>query len=337
VEARRREPAKGVFRLTLPLPFPGMEFVNAYLLTDRGGSIVVDCGIHDPSDERAHGWDDVVAALRACDVDPSTVAKLVVTHPHMDHYGMAARMVQETGCELWMHKDASVDLDIYRDPESAIERLRALLSQHGVEGRELDELTSYEDWRPFVSGVVEDRWLSGDETFEASGRTWRVVHTPGHARSHICLWSESDHMLISGDHLLPTITPHIDFKRGDDDPLGDYLESLRKTEELDPNLVLPGHGRPFDEGAARARAIAAHHERRLGSILQVIRQHPHSADEITDAIFGATLLHFQRRLALGETLAHLVYLARRGEIERSHRDDGTYEYRKASSRKERGS
>ncbi|MDQ4125658.1 MAG: MBL fold metallo-hydrolase, partial [Actinomycetota bacterium] len=213
--------------------------------------------------------------------------------------------------------------------------LRELLADHGTSAAELDELTQFEDWRPFVSGVVEATHpCDGGETFDAGGRTWEVVHTPGHARSHVCLWSAGDGLLISGDHLLPTITPHIDFERGgEEDPLGEFLESLERVEDLSPEMVLPGHGRPFLEGAERARIIARHHDRRLGNILQVIRREPRSASDIVDEVFGSALLHFERRLALGEALAHLAYLRKRGEVERIETDDGTFVYKKVSRRR----
>ena len=330
IEHKRREPAPGIFRLVLPLPFPGLDRVNAYLLAGGVDTTLVDCGIFTPDDADDHGWDDVVAALKTCGIVPSDVVRLIVTHPHIDHYGMAARFVQETDCELVMHERATDDIDGYKDPEGIQERLREMLVDHGVPVEELDELTRYEDWRGFVSGVIEPTHpVKGGETFEIGPRTWEVIYTPGHSSAHICLWSGADRILISGDHLLPTITPHIDFRRGvDDDPLGDFLTSLDTIERLDPKLVLPGHGRPFEDGAERARVVARHHDRRLGGILQVIRHEPRSADQITDEIFGTTLLHFQRRLALGEALAHLAYLARRGEIERIRTDDGKLLYRK---------
>jgi glyoxylase-like metal-dependent hydrolase (beta-lactamase superfamily II) len=129
------------------------------------------------------------------------------------------------------------------------------------------------------------------------------------------------------------VTPHIDFERGGAaDPLGDFLASLDKVEQLDPALVLPGHGRPFADGAHRARVIARHHDRRLGSILQVIRHEPRTAEEITEEIFGDTLLNFHKRLALGEVLAHLAHLRRNGEVERIEDPDGPYRYRKVSRR-----
>lgn len=337
IDHKRREPAPGVYRLILPLPFPGLHRVNAYLLTGDSGFTLVDCGLFDPARDDGGGWGALVEALAACDADPSGIASLVVTHPHIDHYGMAGRLKDETGCKILMHRRSIDDLQTYEDPAGFIETLRRLLSDHGVDESDLDELSAFEDWRSFVSGVVHpDVLLDDGETLEIGGREWQIVHTPGHSRSHICLYA-ADGILLSGDHLLPGITPHIDFQRGaGEDPLGDFLDSLAKIEELDPSLVLPGHGKPFDEGAERARAIVRHHERRLGSILQVIRHRPCTASQITEEIFGTTLFNFQRRLALGEALAHLAYLRVREEVERIEADDGTFLYRKVSRRRTEG-
>ncbi len=332
LEHRRREPSPGVFRLVLPLPFPGLDRVNAYLVAGGSDTTLVDCGIYYPDDEDDHGWADVEAAIRECGFAVTDVKRLIVTHSHIDHYGMAATFVERSGCEMWMHEAIDDDLAAYLDPEGTRERLRELFREHGVEPGELEELVKFEDWRGFVSGFLPPHVrVKGGEEFDIGPRSWELVYTPGHSRSHICMWSRSDGLLISGDHLLPTITPHIDYRRGaEDDPLGDFLSSLAAVEKLDPNLVLPGHGRPFEEGAERARVVARHHDRRLGGILQIVRHEPHTADEITDEIFGTTLLNFERRLALGEALAHIRYLARRGEIVRSQREDGAFVYQKAS-------
>ena len=283
---------------------------------------MVDCGIHDPDPAGDHGWDEVVAALAAVDLVPDQISRLIVTHHHIDHYGMAGRVVSETGCELWMHETSPEEIDHFRRPDEARDNLRHLLSDHGVDAEAVEELTAFEDWRGFVSDLVEPtRLVKGGETFGAGGREWEIVYTPGHARTHICLWARAERLLIAGDHLLPTVTPHIDFHRGPErDPLGSFLASLAIVEELDPALVLPGHGHPFENGAERARVVARHHDRRLGSILQVIRREPHTADEITEEIFSGSLLHFQKRLALGEVLAHIAYLVGRGEIERVERN-----------------
>lgn len=332
IEHRRREPAPGVFRLELSLPFEGLDRVNAYVLTDGDAATLVDCGIYFPDGAEDHGWPELVRAIEACDLRVKDIKRLILTHSHIDHYGMAGRVKDETGCDIVMHRAADEELELLRHPEQVAEELRSTYRDHGVTEEDLIELTRYEDWRGFVHSLVDaDTWLDGDEGLEVDTRTWRVVHTPGHARSHVCLWSEQDGLLISGDHLLPTITPHIDFRRGEGDPLGDFLESLGKVEGLAPEIVLPGHGRPFADGAERARVTARHHERRLGAILQVVRRNACTADQITEEIFGGTLLDFRRRLALGEALAHIHYLRLRGEIERIEQD-GRYLYKKVSRR-----
>lgn len=322
--------------MILPLPFPGLDRVNCFLLAEGDGTYtLVDCGIYLPEDDRDHGWADVVTSFDGSGVAPGDVKRLVITHPHIDHYGMAGRFIEETGAELLIHESSDVDLELYRDPEAIVERLQKMFSQHGVDSEELQELTQFEDWRPFVSALPEPtRKLEDSDELVVGTRTWTVIHTPGHSPSHICLWSASDRILISGDHILPTVTPHIDFKRGErSDPLGDFLESLKRVERLDPAMVLPGHGGPFEEGAERARVIARHHDRRLGAILQVIRNRPASVDTITDEIFGDELLDFQHRLALGEAFAHVVYLLGRGEIERVE-ENGLVMFKKVRRRRE---
>jgi glyoxylase-like metal-dependent hydrolase (beta-lactamase superfamily II) len=336
--SRRREPAPGIFRLVLPLPFPGLHHVNAYLLAGNERDTLVDCGIFNLEPDGDHGWDDLVKAIESADSAVDRIERLVITHPHIDHYGMAARLVEETGCQLWMHERSIEELELYRNPEKTVHKVKEMLADHGVGSEAIDELSAFEDWRGFISGIVEPTHpVKGGETFKVGAREWTIVYTPGHSESHICLWNESERILISGDHLLPSITPHIDFRRGESrDPLGEFLESLEKIEDLNPALVLPGHGRPFEDGAERARAVARHHDRRLGSILQVIRREPHTASDITDEIFGTSLLNFERRMALGEALAHLAYLVESGDIEGVEGDDGTFRYRKVPRSRESG-
>ncbi|HEU4480789.1 MAG TPA: MBL fold metallo-hydrolase [Actinomycetota bacterium] len=332
VDHRRREPAPGVFRLSLPLPFPGLHQVNAYLLAGEGMTLV-DCGLYLPDDDADHGWDHVVAALAAVDVTPEDIDTLVLTHTHIDHFGMAGRLKEESGCRVLYHPNGDRELELLRDPAGFAARLRDTFSSHGVAEEDLDDLTRYEDWRGFVHSLVPpDAALEDGDRFAVGGREWKAIHTPGHSISHLCLWSKDGGLLISGDHLLGSITPHIDFRGGDEDPLGDYLASLEIIEKIEPRIVLPGHGHPFAEGAERARVTARHHERRLGAILQVVRHQACTASQITDAIFGSTLLHFQRRLALGEALAHIRYLQARGEVERVADEDGAVRFRKVSRR-----
>jgi glyoxylase-like metal-dependent hydrolase (beta-lactamase superfamily II) len=300
--------------------------VNAYLL---GGpeATLVDSGIRDPARASEESWSALREALGACDVDPRTVERLIVTHPHADHYGMEARFVEETGAELWMHRDAGRELSAYEDPSTRATRLRDALGSDPAE--KLGGLVEDDDWRPYVSGIEQPSHRVRDQDrFVAGEREWTVMHTPGHSRSHVCLWSEADALLVSGDHLLGSITPHVEAGLEAEDPLGDYMTSLERVEKLGARLVLPGHGRPFEGGAERARATLRHHDRRLGAILQVIRRGPRALDEITIEIFGGDLSGTEWRLALGEALAHLDYLERRREVDRFRRDDGKLAWRR---------
>lgn len=317
------------------MPWPGLDEVNAYLLADPQGSTLVDCGMHLPDDvESGRGWDYLVEALAICDHKPEDVRRLVLTHTHIDHYGLAGKLRAETGCEVLMHEAADAELDVLRDPEKAAEELRSTYIDLGVDPDEVTEMTRFEDWSRYVSElIVADRWLSDGDEIGCGGRSWQVVYTPGHARSHVCLFDREASILISGDHLLGAITPHIDFRRGEGDPLGDFLDSLEKVERLRAELVLPGHSRPFMDGAERARATQRHHERRLGAVLQVVRREACTAERITEEIFGRTLLNFQKRLAFGEALAHIHYLLVRGEIEQAGEDEGRRVYRKVSRRR----
>ena len=308
--------------------------MNAYLVAGAQATLV-DCGILDPSRGADESWSTLREALELCDVAPQAIQRLVVTHPHADHYGMAARFVNETGAELWMHQDVSRELSSYEEPGGRVARLREAL-EPDLAG-ELAGLVEGDDWRPYLSGIVQpSRRVRDEERFVAGEREWTVLHTPGHSRSHFCLWSEADGLLASGDHLLGSITPHVEAGLEEEDSLGDYMDSLERVEKLAPRLVLPGHGRPFEGGAERARATLRHHDRRLGAILQVVRHRPRPLDEITGEIFGTDLTGGERRLALGEALAHLDYLERRGEVDRFRREDGTPAWRKADRRAGRG-
>ena len=300
------------------MPFESLRWVNAYLISGSETTLV-DCGIHDPGSNGEETMAALHEGLSACGVAPEAIQRLVVTHPHVDHYGMASHLVGSLGVELWMHEAAPAELAAYEHPDQRNARLRRLL---GPEADGWGEKGPFEDWGPYLSGIVHPSHHVGEgQFFSVGARTWRVVHTPGHSRSHMCLWSEDDGLLISGDHLLGSITPHVDAGDAGEDPLGDYLDSLVRVEKLAPRLVLPGHGRPFEDGAERARATLRHHERRLGAILQVLRPRPASLSEVAEQIFGSPLLDLDRRLALSEALAHLDHLERSGEVFRIEADD----------------
>jgi glyoxylase-like metal-dependent hydrolase (beta-lactamase superfamily II) len=325
------EVAEGVYRLALPLGIHGVPTVSAYLLRGEDGDTLVDCGIAagvDGGDPGPDGTEAVAAALRAAGSSLEQLARLVVTHAHIDHFGLAGEVVRRSGGELWMHRRTDLDLAKYADPEEAVDRRTLMLADHGLFGPELTESSAgLRDWLPVMPSIGRpSRLLDGGEQFTAGGRAWQVVHTPGHSPGHVCLWHAEERLLCSGDHLLQVVSPPVTFERGfEPDPLGSYLDSLDRVRDLAPELVLPGHGTPFRDGARRAESIAAGKRRRLAQVRDLVEARARTVVELTADLFGsAQLTGAQRHFATAEILAYLAYLEARGVVRRTRRPDGVF-------------
>jgi glyoxylase-like metal-dependent hydrolase (beta-lactamase superfamily II) len=325
------EVADGVYRLALPLGIHGVPTVSAYLLRGDDGDTLVDCGIAagvDGGDPGPDGTAAVAAGLATAGSALERLERLLVTHAHIDHFGLAGEVVRRSGGELWMHRRTDLDLAKYDDPDEAVDRRTLMLADHGLYGPELTEASEgLRDWLPVMPSVGRpSRLLEGGETFTAGGRTWEVVHTPGHSPGHVCLWNADERLLCSGDHLLQVVSPPVTFERGfEPDPLGSYLESLDRVRDLAPELVLPGHGTPFRDGARRAEAIAAGKRRRLTQVRELVESRPRTVPELTADLFGsARMTGAQRHFVIAEILAYLAYFEARGVLRRTRRPDGVF-------------
>jgi glyoxylase-like metal-dependent hydrolase (beta-lactamase superfamily II) len=321
----------GVQRMALPLGIHGVPTVSAYLLRGDDGDTLVDCGIAagvDGGDPGPDGTAAVAAALTAAGSSLERLARLVVTHAHIDHFGLAGEVVRRSGGELWMHRRTDLDLAKYAEPDDAIDRRMLMLADHGLYGPELTQSSEgLRDWLPVMPSVGRpSRLLDGGELFTAAGRTWEVIHTPGHSPGHVCLWNADERLLCSGDHLLQVVSPPVTFERGfEPDPMGSYLESLDRVRDLVPELVLPGHGAPFRDGARRAEAIAAGKRRRLTQVRELVGDRPRTVAELTVDLFGAAqLTGSQRHFVTAEILAYLAYHEVRGGVRRTRRPDGVF-------------
>ena len=318
----------GIGLATMPIGINHIESVNVYIIEDGDTVTLVDCGMWHPG-EPDDGLSVLRHALNTRGYVLDDIAQIIVTHAHIDHYGMAGRLMELTGAKLLMHAMTDLDCEKYRHPETAQARKRDTYSDHGVPKEEVpafaDTLVA---WMPYLHSVVEaSTRLNGGEVLSIGNRQWEVLHTPGHSLGHVCLWSATDRLLFSGDHLLPAVTPPVTFERGfDRDPLRSYLASLKLVAERDPTLVMPGHGRAFSDGRRRVEAITRNKQRRLDAIHAMIRNRPCTVREITEVQVAKAMLKFQRNLAMAETLAHLAYLRWQGLIERRTRADGVYEW-----------
>jgi glyoxylase-like metal-dependent hydrolase (beta-lactamase superfamily II) len=284
--------ASGIVRLTLPLPL-GPRHVHCYLLP---GGVLVDTGLGLP------GIEDAWRGLR------DRIDRVVVTHMHPDHVGAAALVgapvaqgeVDHEQCERVWGSDDWPD------------RIRDWFVLHGVpeplaeRERLLDEAA-----RAVIRFAPDPELLrEGDEV-----DGWRVLELPGHADGHIGLLR--DGVLVGGDHLLPTISPAVGlYPDARPDPLGDYLASLERTIELAPSVVLPGHGDPVEDPAARAKELVEHHLERLDTLEHVLGAEPRTAHELSLDLFGEDVPPSQRRFAVAETLSHLERLVHVGRAAR---------------------
>lgn len=211
----------------------------------------------------------------------------------------------------------------YHDTDGLVDRMRELLAMSGVPEDKLPDLAfASMEVKATLDVALPDILIEDDQLLELPGWDFRAVWTPGHSPGHICLYSDDHNLLLSGDHVLPRITPNISFHSQQfANPLGDYLESLAKVRALHPDEVLPAHEYRFSGLEDRVDALTAHHVDRLIEIKRILEKNPGiSCWDITLALSWSRpwddIHDYMQRAANGETLAHLVLLERRGQVVR---------------------
>jgi glyoxylase-like metal-dependent hydrolase (beta-lactamase superfamily II) len=317
------EVISGIYQLKVPIPDNPLGYLLAYLIQQEDGYLLVDCGWNAPE-----AFDALADQLGRIGADFPDIKEIVITHFHPDHYGLAGRIRELSGARLYLHeREANLIRSRYQAPESFAAQMQAWLRQHGVPEAELSRLGDGAMARTFTRAALPDTVLRGGEEIIANGRKFRVIFTPGHSPGHVCLYSEAEGLFIAGDHVLPTITPNVSLHPdGAENPLGEYLESLRSVAGLRVRLVLPAHEYAFGDLARRVREILDHHEERNHQIIGAVKGQPRTAYEVAARVpwnIGPweTLSAWTRRMALMETLAHLRYLESTGRV-RSAAENG---------------
>lgn len=316
--ARKRELGRGervlpgLWRLRLPLPWPGIPHGNAWAIAAGDGIVLVDTGIHAPG-SMAH----LERALAMLNLRLDSVRLLVCTHAHSDHVGQAATIVERTGCELWLHPNHGHMSRAANDPALWLEHRLEIARQSGVPE---DVLRRYSARRSStdtgVAGFVEPHCdLVDGVSVPTDLGDWQVVETPGHAPSHVCFFQPERRLLISGDHVLGRVTLHFDFGYTPD-PAGEFLHSLEKVEDLDARLCLAGHGRTFTDVRAHIHAYRQLVARRLQAVLDMIAFEPLTGIEIVPHVFGEAPSEMMIAEWMSETLAYLQHLEMTGRAER---------------------
>jgi glyoxylase-like metal-dependent hydrolase (beta-lactamase superfamily II) len=320
------EVAPGILRMQLPIQFTGLGHVNCYAMEDERGFAIVDPGL-----PGQRSWEGLVDRLGRAGIPQNRIHTVVITHSHPDHFGGAARVREETGAQILTHESFKLWWDRNSD---------------GLDDTPSDALDQPEDWArptpwggefrpPQDSAMSEMRTemrsadhhphptirVADNEIVKLGRREWVSLHTPGHTPDHLCLFDPETGVVLAGDHVLPTITPHIGGLDGmAEDPLAEFFSSLDRMAKLENvTIALPAHGHPFQDLAGRVREIEEHHVERLARLRQASEEidRPAPVQEFMQHLF-------QQRswgsMAESETYAHLEHLRLTGSATTEWRD-----------------
>ena len=324
------EVTAGIHRIELPITMPGstLAYVNTYLIQGDNGYLLVDTGWNTDA-----SLDSLQNQLAEIGSDIRDITQILVTHVHPDHYGMAGKIMQQSGASLATHDIEKGFIESrYINMDKLLKETAHWLSMHGAPPDNLADMRDASlNITQYVVPTNPDITLHGGETITTGKFTFQVLWTPGHSSGHICLHEPDKKVLVSGDHILPTITPNISkHPQSVENPLGKYLDSLNDLRKLDIQLILPGHGNPFTQLKQRIDELIQHHEQRTSEILTTLRNHAKTVYEIAQEISWKDYTNWQdmpfshQRLAMFETLAHLELMTINGQTGKISRDSIIY-------------
>jgi glyoxylase-like metal-dependent hydrolase (beta-lactamase superfamily II) len=312
-EAPRAEKVlPGIWRLRLPLPWPGVPHGNVWAVAADGGIVLFDTGIGGKGGLRRFDL-----ALAQAGFGLEDVRLLVCTHSHTDHYGLAAPIVEGAGCELWMHPAWEHIRLMAEDPAEHLEQRIEVARLSGFPPDLLERFRARreEDDDNGIDGVaVPDRDLVPGVEVETDLGAWQVYETPGHAPSHVVLHQPERKLMISGDHLLGRTVLFFDHGHSPD-PMGEFLLGLERVEPLDVELVLPGHGRTFRDPEAKIAESRRQVAGLLDKAREALAEGERTAFEIVAGLLGPENVNSPGSAwALQIVLSCLDHLAILGEV-----------------------
>jgi glyoxylase-like metal-dependent hydrolase (beta-lactamase superfamily II) len=330
-EHHPQEVIPGLHQLKVPIPNNAIGYVLPYLMEVRGGYAIIDPGWN--ADESV---DTLRNQLGELGLGFNDLKRVIVTHVHPDHYGMAGRIREECGAEVVTHeREVEFIRTRYANPGPLLDRMGEWLVRHGTPKEEMHDLQySSMPARRFVEVSEPDWTLTDGETLKMGRLEFHVIWTPGHSPGHICFYEANEQLMLTGDHILPTISPNVSLHpQSEEDPLGDYLRSLARLRDLPTKKVLPAHEYSFVGLARRIGELEEHHRVRLGEMVAAIAGGADTAYAVARQATWATgkfddFNAWMRRAAVGETLSHLRYLANGGQLT-TWEEDGVVKFGKS--------
>ena len=319
----------GIHRLAVPTPFM-VGRVNAYLIEDSPLTLV------DSGPNSAKALDELEQALAAHGHAVEDIELLVVTHQHMDHFGLASILARRSGAEVAALEGLAPFLAGYGRQTDLEDRFaERLMLRHGIPPEIVTALRAVSaGFRAWGSAVEVTRPLADGSELQLRDRTLRVLHRPGHSPSDTVFVEERRGIMLAADHLIAHISSNPLLARplgaGEDyagprpQALVTYIDSLEKTRAMDLALVLPGHGRPITDHASLIDERFRLHARRAEKINRLIASQPRTAHEIAQELWGNVAVT-QAYLTLSEVLGHVDLLLRDGQVV-EHEEDGVVHF-----------
>ncbi len=307
--------ADDIVQVQIPLPY-ALNIVNCYLLRGSAGWTLIDTGLNTTA-ARAQ-W---TTALNSLNIAPDEIEKIVLTHMHPDHFGMAG----------WWQRQATAPMPLFL-PEREQGQMRVFYQRQntplyhqwmldcGMDEESVDNIenalrSTRDSTQPHP---LEQSFLRADTTVRLGAREFQTIHAPGHSDGQMIFYDAADRLMLCGDHVLMRITPNIgSWPHTEPDPLGRFLSSLNDLAALEVRLALPGHKWLISDWRGRIEELIAHHEQRLEHTQAAIESGARTVLEVAAQLFDLErLTPHEWRFALAETLAHLNYLLERGRAQR---------------------
>ena len=302
-------------RLSVPTPFP-VGPVNVYVVEEEDGLTLIDVGPRfDPAREGLRG------GLAALGYRLHDVRRIVLTHVHSDHAGMAAEVVEASGAQVLTHPLNFPELaDYAAERERRLAFYAALMQEAGMPPEVMAQIAAARrGYSRFAQAVRPDLPLEDGAVLRLGGEPWRVLHTPGHTGGLVCFYQPQRRLLLSSDHLLRDVSsnPIVEPPRREGEPrprrLLDYLAQLKRVAQMEIDLALPGHGPPITDVKGLVEQRLAFHRERAQQVLSVLDAGERSAYEISLALFP-DLDPINRFLAVSEVIGHLDWLEEEGKV-----------------------
>jgi glyoxylase-like metal-dependent hydrolase (beta-lactamase superfamily II) len=306
------------YMITLPMPFR-LKHVHVFALVHDGGVALFDTGVNSPET-----FLKLESSLKRIGRTVHDIDRIYVSHFHTDHCGIAGRIKEISGAVIHMSEVDAARIQKDQQGEMNVKLLKTFYRLHGLAEKSIEGLIRLLKFFQKATIPFEaDRHLEMRENQTVGERIFEILPAPGHTRGQVCFFFRNEGILLSGDHVLPQITPNLspDPYHPGFRPLHSFIGSLKKMKNLPVSRVYPAHGEPFTDLKGRIEEIVEHHRERKGLILDSVKRAPKTAFRVSQDIFGETLPEFDQFLAVNETYSHLVELQEEGLVRDEQKGD----------------